>query len=86
MSTKTRPEGGALTLILDRWISGVQQDVLAEGLEPGTEAFAQRVEMRIHEVVGTLSELVHGFDLNKHRKSYNYRFKSCSSKSCCSSN
>ena len=35
MSTKTRPEGGALTLILDRWISGVQQDVLAEGLEPG---------------------------------------------------
>ena len=26
MSTKTRPEGGALTLILDRWISGVQQD------------------------------------------------------------
>ena len=62
MSTKTRPEGGALTLILDRWISGVQQDVLAEGLEPGTEAFSQRVEMRIHEVVGTLSELVHGFD------------------------
>ncbi|MEI3376566.1 MAG: ATP-binding protein [Coriobacteriales bacterium] len=62
MSTKTRPEGGALTLILDRWISGVQQDVLAEGLEPGTEAFAQRVELRIHEVVGTLSELVHGFD------------------------
>lgn len=62
MSTKTRPEGGALTLILDRWISGVQQDVLAEGLETGTEAFSQRVEMRIHEVVGTLSELVHGFD------------------------
>ena len=51
MSTKTRPEGGALTLILDRWISSVQQDVLAEGLEPGTEAFAQRVEMRIHEAV-----------------------------------
>ena len=24
MSTKTRPDGGALTLILDRWISGVQ--------------------------------------------------------------
>ena len=62
MSTKTRPEGGALTLILDRWISGVQQDVLAEGLEPDTDAFAQRVELRIHEVVGTLSELVHGFD------------------------
>lgn len=62
MSTKTRPEGGALTLILDRWISGVQQAVLQEGLEPGSEAFDQRVELRIHEVVESLSELVHGFD------------------------
>lgn len=62
MSTKTRPEGGALTLILDRWISGVQQAVLQEGLEPGSEAFDQHVELRIHEVVETLSELVHGFD------------------------
>ena len=35
LSTKTRPEGGALTLILDRWISNVQSDVaLSSGLEP----------------------------------------------------
>ena len=33
-----------------------------------------------------LSDLFIGFLCNKHRKSYNYRFKSCSSKSCCSSN
>ena len=25
LSTKTKPEGGALTLVLDRWISGVQR-------------------------------------------------------------
>lgn len=62
MSTKTRPEGGALTLILERWISGVQQSVLQEGLQPGTQDFDQHVESRIHEVVETLSELVHGFD------------------------
>ena len=30
MSTKTRPDGGALTLILDRWISGVQSEVITE--------------------------------------------------------
>ncbi len=28
MSTKTRPEGGALSLILDRWINEVQKDVM----------------------------------------------------------
>ena len=36
LSTKTKPEGGALTLILDRWISGVQTGAAAEsGLTPG---------------------------------------------------
>ena len=63
MSTKTRPEGGALTLILERWISGVQNEVAAQsGLSPSDPAFAQQVERRIHEVIGALSEMVHGFD------------------------
>ena len=62
MSTKTRPEGGALTLILDRWISSVQSTVLQEGLDPQSEQFQQRIKQRIHEVVAELSELVHGFD------------------------
>jgi DNA replication protein DnaC len=30
MSTKTKPEGGALPLILDRWISNVQQQTMNE--------------------------------------------------------
>ncbi len=62
MSTKTRPEGGALTLILDRWISGIQSDVAQSGIDVASEEFGQRCEARIHEVVGKLSELVHGFD------------------------
>ncbi len=63
MSTKTRPEGGALTLVLDRWISGVQSEVAAgSGLQPDDPAFAAQVEKRIYEVVGALSEMVHGFD------------------------
>lgn len=63
MSTKTRPEGGALTLILDRWISGVQSEVAAQtGLEPDDPAFAAGVEQRIREVVNSLNEMVHGFD------------------------
>lgn len=63
LSTKTRPEGGALTLILDRWLSGVQAEVAqATGLEPGNPAFAEQVEQRIYAVVRSLEELVHGYD------------------------
>ena len=63
MSTKTKPEGGALTLILDRWISNTQQEVMAEhelGIQdPRLPAL---VEKRINTVVYSLNELVHGFD------------------------
>lgn len=63
MSTKTRPEGGALTLILDRWISNVQSEAAAQSdLTPNDPAFAALVEKRIYAVVQSLSELVHGFD------------------------
>ncbi len=63
MSTKTRPEGGALTLILDRWINSVQTQTAAEsGLAMDDPAFASAVERKIFEVVNSLNELVHGFD------------------------
>lgn len=66
MSTKTRPEGGALTLILERWIGSVQAAVVAQGgMEPDSEEFFAAVEKKIYEVVGTLQEMVHGFDFAK---------------------
>ena len=41
LSTKTRPEGGALTLVLDRWISSVQAQTAAEtGLDVQEASFA----------------------------------------------
>lgn len=63
MSTKTKPEGGALTLILDRWISNTQQEVMAEH-ELGIQdlRLPALVEKRINTVVYSLNELVHGFD------------------------
>ena len=66
LSTKTRPEGGALTLILDRWISAVQNQAAAEsGLPFDDPALAKLVERKIHEVVDSLNEMVHGFDFAK---------------------
>lgn len=66
MSTKTRPEGGALTLILDRWINNVQSEVMAEkGIDVSNPLFQKSVESKIFEVINALSEMVHGFDFAK---------------------
>ena len=63
MSTKTKPEGGALSLILDRWISNVQQQVMAESQLSITDpALSRLVEKRISAVIYSLNEMVHGFD------------------------
>ena len=63
MATKTTPEGGALTLILDRWISRVQQETMAaEGLSAADGGLSSAVERRIGEIVYGLNDLVHGFD------------------------
>ena len=66
ISTRTRPEGGALTLILDRWINSVQSeamDFLGCGFDD--PRLAPETERRIRGVVGELSEMVHGFDFAK---------------------
>ena len=63
MSTKTKPEGGALSLILDRWISSVQQEVMvSSGLGATDPGLAKLVEKRISVVIYSLNEMVHGFD------------------------
>ena len=63
MSTKTRPEGGALSLILDRWISSVQQEAAQASVLSVTDpALAAEAEKRISAVIASLSEMVHGFD------------------------
>ena len=62
LSTKTRPEGGALALILDRWVSNVRSDVAAGGLPPDDPGFDDAVEQRIYAVIRDLQEMVHGFE------------------------
>ena len=62
LATKTRPEGGALGLTLDRWIGNVQTDVAGEGTDPASPGFSAEVEKRIYTVIRSASELVHGFD------------------------
>ena len=75
LSVKTRPEGGALTLILDKWISGIMSEVSAETeLSPDSPEFGKAVEKKISLVISELNEMVHGFDfarlLTLYYKSY----------------
>lgn len=63
LSTKTRPEGGALNLILDRWVTNVEAQVRTEeGISPDDAGFSPAVEARILALVQSLQELVHGYD------------------------
>lgn len=62
LSTRVRQDGGALPAMLEKWISGVQQQVVADGISPTDPAFGSAVQARIHEAVNDLEGLVHGFD------------------------
>lgn len=56
LSTKTKPEGGALTLVLDRWISGVQSEAVNEsGAVPGDPALTASVDKKIYAVTSSVS-------------------------------
>ena len=71
LSTKTKPEGGALTLVLDRWISAVQSEAIQEtGLFPDDPALAAATDKKIYAVTASVSELVHGFEFAKLLSAY----------------
>ncbi|AZN77180.1 biotin carboxylase [Lactobacillus acidophilus] len=77
LSTKTRPEGGALTLILDRWINTIQTQVATEtGLTNDDPKFEQKVDKKIYGVISSLNELVHGFDFAKLLNMYYHAYMS----------
>ncbi len=62
LSTKTRPNGGALTAILEKWISSIQSEVVAKGIKPQDTLFTEKVDEKILEAISTIKDLVHGFD------------------------
>lgn len=63
LSTRTRPDGGALEAVLQKWFASLQQQAMAElGLRPDDEKLPVEVERRIFEVTGNMEHMVHGFD------------------------
>ena len=61
LSTKSKPDGGALPLILEKWISGIRTAVKTGGVSEG-EAFDREVENQIYKVAGSLEGMVNGFE------------------------
>lgn len=58
LSTKTRPEGGALTLILDKWVANIQAEEEAAAAGGPTGA-------GLREQFANLEEMVHGFEFTR---------------------
>ena len=66
MSTKTKPDGQALPLILEKWISGIKTQVMQE-MGENTDAleFSKKIKSKIFENIASLEGMVHGFDFAK---------------------
>lgn len=64
MSTKSKPDGGALPLILEKWISNIQATVKA-GSNVSENEFSDLVERQIYAVASSLEGMVNGFEFAK---------------------
>lgn len=74
LSTKTRPEGGALALVLDRWVKNIQRKAAEEcGSSSGT-VYAQKFYDVLETFLDPLCELVHGYDFSAVLKIYAFAF------------
>lgn len=74
LSTKTRPEGGALALVLDRWVINIQRKAAEEcGSSSGT-VYDQAFHSVLEAFFEPLCELVHGYDFSAVLKKYAFAF------------
>ena len=70
LSTKTRPEGGALQLVLDRWVATIDAQAPAKAEQQGTasppSAPAGAIPVpSLAQQLSQLEEMVHGFDFTR---------------------
>ncbi|ACB85104.1 ATP-binding protein [Natranaerobius thermophilus] len=66
LSTKSAPEGNALTNILDQWIFNIQEQVVEargyEKIDLENKDFNRDVETKIEHIVSNMDELTGGYD------------------------
>jgi hypothetical protein len=64
MATRAKPEGGALTSVCTKWISGLQQEIVSSGGD------SSEVEARIVNDLRDLQEFVGGFEFAEVLRAY----------------
>jgi hypothetical protein len=63
LSTQTSPDGGALSLLLQKWIATLKTEVMREASLTADDARLHTlVEIKIHQTINELETIVHGFD------------------------
>ena len=62
LACRASPDGGALPMVVARWVSSIRTELGAAGLEPGSVAYAEEFRKRVWMVAHDLQEMVGGFD------------------------
>ncbi len=71
LSTRSRPEGGALESIIQKWIAGMQSSVASKcNLGPNDPVLIEEVSNQISEVLHDLTEMTCGFAFSSVINSY----------------
>ena len=69
LSTKTRPEGGTLALVLDRWVKNLQTAAKRKA-DQGQAIYSDCFHRVVRDSLDPLQELVHGFDFARVLEKY----------------
>ena len=73
LSTKTRPEGGALQLVLDRWSAELDGTMASGTCGPdASDTNGNDAEARLRAQLDPLRQLVHGFDFARILETYHH--------------
>ncbi len=62
LAIKSSPEGGALGLIISKWLSSISMELVASGYDPDDENFSGAVRSKVFEYCRDLEGHVGGFD------------------------
>ena len=67
LSTKTAPDGGALELLIQRWVNNLRVEVIEEeGIEQAdTYTINRRLNDKIQRVLNSLNTIINGFEYGK---------------------
>jgi len=62
LSTKLRPDGGAMEAILQKWINSIKLETIQSGVSTSDERLNDLVEAKIIETISAMEGFAHGFD------------------------